>query len=58
MKILNYCPVCNNLLVPKDNHLYCRVCDKNYKLVKNKEGEYKNVTRLNPKEEIEPPIID
>ncbi|MFO7796172.1 MAG: hypothetical protein R6W84_08465 [Promethearchaeia archaeon] len=55
---MNYCPVCNNLLVPKDDHLYCRVCDKNYKLVKNQEGEYKNVTKLNPKEEIEPLVID
>jgi len=55
---LNYCPKCHNLLVPKDEHLYCRVCDKDYKLVQNDKGEYKNVRRLGAKKEVEPPVVD
>jgi len=33
-----YCPECQNLLGPKDDQLYCRVCKKKYHLDTSKEN--------------------
>lgn len=55
---MNYCPKCNNLLVPRNDHLYCRICDKEYELFKDEEGEYTNVRRFGEKKDAETPIVD
>jgi DNA-directed RNA polymerase subunit M/transcription elongation factor TFIIS len=50
-KIMRFCPDCENILIPKDDKLYCRACDievefdpeiYNYKItkkIKQKENE-------------------
>ncbi|MBD3214559.1 MAG: hypothetical protein GF311_18255 [Candidatus Lokiarchaeota archaeon] len=55
---MNYCPICHNLLVPRDNHLHCRVCDKDYELYKDEEGEYTNVRRFGAEKNVEAPVVE
>jgi uncharacterized Zn finger protein (UPF0148 family) len=54
---LKYCLECKNLLLPKDDKLYCKVCDKFFKTVKIEEDDYKVVRMTNNDEEAEAPVI-
>lgn len=54
---MKYCPSCENMLFPKDDQLYCKVCDKYYETVKIKEDDYKVVKNLNNTAEAEAPVV-
>jgi DNA-directed RNA polymerase subunit M/transcription elongation factor TFIIS len=45
--VLNYCPMCNNLLIPRGEKLVCRICNAEYQLVDNEEKAHKNLVPLN-----------
>ncbi|TXT67406.1 MAG: hypothetical protein BAJALOKI1v1_100019 [Promethearchaeota archaeon] len=43
---MNYCPVCNNLLIPREKCLVCRICEAEFQLVENKDKNTKNLVPL------------
>ena len=40
---MNYCPNCNNLLVPRGENFECRICNREFSITENEEKEYKVV---------------
>ncbi|MFW9971358.1 MAG: hypothetical protein ACFFDF_14285 [Candidatus Odinarchaeota archaeon] len=29
---MKFCPICKNILIPKNKSSYCKVCERNYKI--------------------------
>ncbi len=42
---MRFCPNCENILIPKSNKLFCRVCEKKFEL-DPETNDYKIVKRI------------
>ncbi len=55
---MKFCPVCDNLLVPKNQKLYCKACEKEYSFNGAEDvEEYKIVKTIKHDEEEVAPVI-
>ncbi|MEJ2249653.1 MAG: hypothetical protein P8Y70_04065 [Candidatus Lokiarchaeota archaeon] len=52
---MKYCPVCENILYPKNHKLYCKACNKTYILTESQKRDYKNFKVLETKTSPNPP---
>ncbi|TFF98998.1 MAG: hypothetical protein EU541_06030 [Promethearchaeota archaeon] len=50
---MNYCPHCNNLLIPKGDKFVCRICNRKYILTENEEEEYEVVRVLKDSKDVD-----
>lgn len=55
---MNYCPHCNNLLVPKGENFECRVCNREFRITENEEEEYKVVKPVDEAKEVDSSVED
>jgi DNA-directed RNA polymerase subunit M/transcription elongation factor TFIIS len=56
---MKYCPVCENILYPKeDNQLYCKACKKIYSLSESEKEEYENFKVLKTESPTEAPVVE
>ena len=57
MKQVQFCPKCNNILIPKKgkNILYCRACDLEFKFTSKE--EYKIIKKIQHSESEKAPIV-
>ena len=53
---MRFCPECDNILIPKSKKLYCKACDKEYDLGKDKE-DYKIIKTIKHDEKESAPIV-
>lgn len=53
---MRFCENCGNMLVPKNGKLYCKACDEEFDLGKNKE-DYKIQKKIKHDEKETAPIV-
>jgi len=53
---MRFCPECENFLVPLKGALYCRTCEKSYKLSSEDKNNYVIIKNL-ANDDMEPKII-
>ena len=56
MKIIKFCPDCDNIIFPKNKKLYCKACDKEFKL-DTKAEDFKIVKKIKHDEKESAPIV-
>jgi DNA-directed RNA polymerase subunit M/transcription elongation factor TFIIS len=54
---MKFCPVCDNMLIPKGQKLYCRICNKEYRLLSKEDYVFAR-TIDHDEEELSPIIIE
>ncbi len=55
--MMNFCPNCDNILIPKNKKLYCKACDVEFDLDSSKTEEYKIKKAIKHDEKESAPII-
>jgi DNA-directed RNA polymerase subunit M/transcription elongation factor TFIIS len=50
---MNYCPYCNNLLVPNGNNFKCRICNREFKIADTEKGDFKEVKSLKESKDVD-----
>lgn len=53
---MRFCPTCDNILIPRNKKLYCKACNQEFELDKEKE-EYKIVKTIRHDEKESAPIV-
>ena len=55
--MMNFCPNCDNILIPKNKKLFCKACDVEFDLDSSKTEEYKIKKSIKHDEKESAPII-
>jgi len=55
--MMNFCPNCDNILIPKNKKLYCKACEVEFDLDSSKTEEYKIKKSIKHDEKESAPII-
>lgn len=58
MVTMRFCPNCENILIPKNKKLYCKVCNQEFELKPDCFNEYKIIITIRHEEEQFMPIIN
>ena len=54
---MKFCPHCENMLMPKDKKLYCKVCEVYFQVNKEDSNDFKLGKKIDHKEEDATPLI-
>lgn len=54
---MKFCPICNNMLMPKNGKLYCRACGEEFELESEDQEDYKSIKRIQNETYEEEPIL-
>ncbi|TFG29973.1 MAG: hypothetical protein EU532_02105 [Promethearchaeota archaeon] len=54
---MKFCPHCNNILIPRKNKLFCKVCNEEFDLDLKQKEEFKIVKKIMCDESDSEPII-
>jgi len=57
LSTIRFCEECGNMLVPKDGKLYCKACEKEFKLDTSKKEDYTINKTIKHDEKESAPII-
>lgn len=56
IEIMKFCPDCDNIILPRNNKLYCKACDKEFDL-DAKTDDFKIIKKIRHDEKESAPIV-